>query len=311
MKALSAQGMVLLAAVAVFLALPGVGLADEPLPELQITPEQRNFLQGQALVFSVSVPATAGEADLRVSLSRDGWRQSLVRTRVQGPVELTRRVEVGWLRSGDYVLRARLQTADEATAAAANIGIYPNPYRNSFFTFLYAVGDDATGDSDEPFIPVLSDLKSHGVDCGFYVSSSEESRFYNHARKYGISFADFCSTPYNGPEYPSETTRAQIRRECIQGSDGTLQSYWGHPLRCFNRPDQHAHGREQMGIQIPGYMLDPGGARAIVIDDEIGLNYISTYTIGCYCDYCRLDFRRKYATRRRRRSMHYRSSRAW
>jgi len=294
MKALSAQGMVLLAAVAVVLALPGVGPADELLPELQITPEQRNFLQGQALVFSVSVPATAGEADLRVSLYQDGWRQSLVRTRVQGPVELARTVEVGWLRSGDYVLRARLQTADEATAAAATIGIYPNPYRNSFFTFLYAVGDEATGDSDEPFIPVLSDLKSHGVDCGFYVSSSEESRFYNHARKYGISFTDFVSTPCAGPDYPAETSRAQIRRECIQGSDGTLQSYWGHPLRCFNRPDQHAHGRELMRTRVPEYELVPGGARAIVIDDEIGLNYISTYTVGCYCDYCRQDFRRKY-----------------
>jgi len=295
MKAFRMAQTISLTAVAVVLVLAGVGIADEQVPELRITTAQRNFLPGEALTFSVSVPATAGEADLRVNLYQDGWRQSLVRMRVQGPAELTRTVQVGWLRSGDYVLRARLQTTDGATAAAATIGIYPNPYRNSFFTFLYAVECGATGDNDEPFVPVLSDLKSHGVDCGFYVScSSEQPRFYNHARKYGISFTGFCSTVYNDSDYPPGTPKAQIRRECIQGSDGVLQSYWGHPLRCFNRPDQHAYGRELMRTRVPQYMLDPGGARAVVLDDEIGLNYISTFTIGCYCPYCRYDFRRKY-----------------
>ena len=284
----------IVAATVVALICAGSGWA-----ELSIQTDRHNIVQGEPMRWQVE---TDEEAEtLVVTLERDNWRQTLHKGELaKGFVDS----DVGWLHEGKYVLTAELVSDDKAVATAkASIGIYP-PFpkpRDKFHVFSWGAHWGDTVTERRTAEEVAADLAAHHIDLATLAGGRGTGRTFAADQAYfadvGLPHRVRSALNINTMHKPlaAGETHEQV---ASQAEDGTLNKYYDHPTRCFNRPDTAEIAIPKMTREylLPGVrkLLRAGRYAQVIIDDELGLGYVEDYKICCYCPYCRETFRKKY-----------------
>ena len=272
-----------------------LGCAKVGLAEVTIRTERQNFLQGEPIRWQ----ATPGqEADsLVVTITRDNWSHTLYRGGIVKDVVAS---DAGWLHEGKYTLRAELLKGDKVAASAeTGVGVYPplaRP-RDTFHVFSWGVHWGGTVTGNRTAEQIASDLAAHHIDLPTYLGGRGTGEDLGHFADVALPHRVGISLNVHTMHKPMGEDETPEQVAC-QAEDGTLNLYYGSPVRCFNRPDSAelaiAMIKEGYLSQEVRDLLQSGHYAKVLIDDELGMGYVEGYKLTCYCPYCRETFRQQY-----------------